>query len=101
DLLAGDVEDAVVVVAEQQALHLARALRVDPLADEQRRRLLTQGDAAHAAGQPRCVVDLTLQRGHGPAAADTRHQLAEVGGRRPAAAADAGDTTVSNEAGPP
>ena len=33
DLLARDVGDALVVVGEQQALHLARALRVDALAD--------------------------------------------------------------------
>ena len=49
DLLARDVEDALVVVGEQQALHLARALRVDALADEQRRRILVQRDGAHRA----------------------------------------------------
>ena len=49
DLLARDVEDALVVVGQQQALHLARALRVDALADEQRRRILVQRDGAHGA----------------------------------------------------
>ena len=37
DLVLGDLHEAVVVVGEQQLLGLARALRVDALADERRR----------------------------------------------------------------
>ena len=40
DLVLGDLHEAVVVVGEQQLLGLARALRVDALADERRRGLL-------------------------------------------------------------
>ena len=42
DLVLGDLHEAVVVVGEQQLLGLARALRVDALADERRRRLLDE-----------------------------------------------------------
>ena len=57
-LLARDVEDALVVVGEQQPLHLARALRVHALADEQRRRILVQRDRAHRRADARDVVRL-------------------------------------------
>ena len=40
DLVLGDLHEAVVVVGQQQLLGLARALRVDALADERRRRVL-------------------------------------------------------------
>ena len=40
DLVLGDLHEAVVVVGEQQLLGLARALRVDALADERRRGVL-------------------------------------------------------------
>ena len=42
DLVLGDLHEAVVVVGEQQFLRLARALRVDALADERRARVLHQ-----------------------------------------------------------
>ena len=42
DLLARDLQCAVVIVLQQQALDLARAKRVDPLADHRWRRLLAQ-----------------------------------------------------------
>ena len=42
DLVLGDLHEAVVVVGEQQLLGLARALRVDALADERRARLLDE-----------------------------------------------------------
>ena len=40
DLVLGDLQQAVVVVGQQQLLGLARALRVHALADDRRRRLL-------------------------------------------------------------
>ena len=46
-LLARDVGDRLVVVGEQQPLHLARALRVHALADEQRLRILLEVRRAH------------------------------------------------------
>ena len=42
DLVLGDLHEAVVVVGEQQFLRLARALRVDALADERRRGILDE-----------------------------------------------------------
>ena len=42
DLVLGDLHEPVVVVREQQLLGLARALRVDALADHRRRRLLRE-----------------------------------------------------------
>ena len=42
DLVLGDLHEAVVVVGQQQLLGLARALRVDALADERRRRVLDE-----------------------------------------------------------
>ena len=42
DLVLGDLHEAVVVVGEQQLLGLARALRVDALADHRRRGLLRE-----------------------------------------------------------
>ena len=53
DLRPRDLQDAVIVVREEQTLDGARPLGIDPLADEQRRRLLTQVDRVHAACQPR------------------------------------------------
>ena len=40
DLVLGDLHEAVVVVGQQQLLGLARALRVDALADQRRARVL-------------------------------------------------------------
>ena len=47
DLVLGDLHEAVVVVGEEQLLRLARALRVDALADERRRRVLHERRAGH------------------------------------------------------
>src|SRR5215218_7772200 len=47
DLLARDVRDSLVVVGEEQALDLARALRVDALTDEQRLGILIEVRGAH------------------------------------------------------
>ena len=52
-LLARDVGDALVVVGKQQPLHLARALRVDALADEQRLGILVEVGGAHRRRRPR------------------------------------------------
>ena len=59
DLVLGDDQQAVVVVGEQQLLGLARALGVDPLADQRRARRLDQrcgrdhrADVGRAPGGP-------------------------------------------------
>ena len=62
DLALGDLQQAVVVVGEQQLLRAARALRVDALADDRRARLLRErrggdhrgdvGGAGPGAGRP-------------------------------------------------
>ena len=50
DLVLGDLHEAVVVVGQQQLLGLARALRVDALADERRARVLHErGGGDHRA----------------------------------------------------
>ena len=54
DLVLGDLQQAVVVVGEQQLLGLARALRVDALADHRRARLLHE----RRGGDHRRDVDL-------------------------------------------
>ena len=46
DLVLGDLHEPVVVVGQQQLLGLARALRVDALANHRRRRFLGQRDRA-------------------------------------------------------
>jgi hypothetical protein len=83
DLLAGDDDHAVIVIRQRQALDLARAERIDPLADDQWRRVLPQIDGAyHRRGQ--------RQRFHraraGGTAPDRADELREVLGRRAAAA---------------
>ena len=52
-LVLGDLEDAVVVVGQQQLLGLARALRVHALADERGPRLLHQRRGGHHRGDER------------------------------------------------
>ena len=49
DLVLGHLHEAVVVVGEQQLLGGARALRVDPLADQRRARLLHERRGGHHA----------------------------------------------------
>ena len=53
DLILGDRDQAVVVVGEQQLLGPARALRVDPLADQGRGGLLDQVGRGHHRRQAR------------------------------------------------
>ena len=53
DLVLGDLHEAVVVVGQQQLLGLARALRVDALADERRGRLLRERRRGHHRGDVR------------------------------------------------
>ncbi len=55
-LLARHFEDALVVVGQQQALHLARALRIHALAHEQRCRLLPQRGGTHRRGDERFAM---------------------------------------------
>ncbi len=85
DLILGDLHEPVVVVGQQQLLGLARALRVDALADHRRRRLLLQrrgGDHRREMrrARPRALRD----RASRDALGDRRDVL----GRRAAAAAD-------------
>ena len=89
-LLAGDVEDPLVVVGEEQALHLARALRVDALADEQRRRLLAERRGAHRRRHQRLAPVLAMRRrlrlSH---RGDDRREMLRRGAAAPADDADA------------
>ena len=69
DLVLGDLQQAVVVVGQQQLLGLARALRVHALADDRRRRLLHErrgGDhgrhVRRARGGARRRSDASAQR---------------------------------------
>ena len=55
-LVLGDLEDAVVVVGEQQLLGLARALRVHALADERGPRLLHERRGGHHRGDERLAA---------------------------------------------
>ena len=77
-LVGGDLEQAVVVVRQQQLLGLARALRVHALAHDRGRGLLRQRGGAHhrarpsaaparAAGRPRGRRRGRRSRGCGPA----------------------------------
>src|SRR5690606_18256706 len=53
DLLAGDVDHALVVLRQEEALHHPRALGVDPFADQRGARLLDQVDGRHRARDAR------------------------------------------------
>ncbi len=85
DLVLGDLEQAVVVVGEEQLLGLAGALRVDALADQRRARLLDQGRGgdhrAHVRGPG-------LGPGGAVAALDALGERVDVIRRGAAAAAD-------------
>ena len=59
DLVFGDLGEAVVVVGQQQLLGFARALRVDPLADQGRARLLHERGRGHHRGD----LDRAARRG--------------------------------------
>ena len=85
DLVLGDLVEAVVVVGQQHLLGLARALRVDALADHRRARLLHE----RRRGDHRADVD-RARRGARLRAASVQAlgERADVVGRRAAAAAD-------------
>ncbi len=107
-LLARDDQQRVVVVAENCLLRLAAALRVDPLADQQRRGILRQRGRAHGGGhqQLRALGGLavevlqTLQRAAqlgGGELGQMRDDAANVLRRRAAAAADDVDAELADE----
>ena len=86
DLVLGDLDEAVVVVGEQQLLRLARALRVDPLADQRRPRLLDERRSRSSCSRPAAARARARAPGTRP---PTRSAIArDVLGRRAAAAAD-------------
>ena len=94
DLVLGDRHQAVVVVGEQQLLGLARALRVDALADERRARVLDErrrGD--HAAD----VEAASLGALAGLVVRDALGDRLDVVRRGPAAAADDRDAVALDE----
>ena len=66
DLVLGDLDEAVVVVGEQQLLRLARALRVDALADERRRRVLGDRRRGHHRRRRAAGAGRGARRGRGP-----------------------------------
>ena len=91
DLVLGDLDEPVVVVGEQQLLGLARALRVDALADQRRAGVLDErrrGDhrrharrARRGAGgdlvRPAALGDgVDVRRRRAAAASDDRHAVA-------------------------
>ena len=85
DLVLGDLVEAVVVVGQQHLLGLARALRVDALADHRRARLLHE----RRRGDHRADVDRARRGARlGAAAVQALGERADVVGRRAAAAAD-------------
>ena len=94
DLVLGDLDEPVVVVGEQQLLRLARALRVDALADERRRRVLRERRRGHHRRDVRRARRGPLAR---RAAADALDERADVLGRRAAAAADDRDAVALDE----
>ena len=94
-LLAGDGENAVVVVAEEQLLHLAAALRIDPLADEQRPRFLLQRRRLQSAGEHRHPPRRLARRRRSAHGLDDGFQMSR---RRAAAAAHDGEAEVADEA---
>ena len=85
DLVLGDLHEAVVVVGEQQLLGLARALRVDALADQRRARVLGERRRGDHRGHVRRARRGARRR---LAAADALDDRRDVLGRRAAAAAD-------------
>ena len=85
DLVLGDLHEAVVVVGEQQFLGLARALRVDALADERRARVLHERRGGHHARHLHRAALGARADGVAGAAVDDRLDVLR---RRPAAAAD-------------
>jgi hypothetical protein len=94
DLVFGDLDQAVVVVGQQQLLRFARALRVDPLADQGRARLLDQRRRGHHRGEARRARGGALA---GDPAVDPLADRRDVLRRRAAAAADDPDPVALDE----
>ena len=93
-LIAGDRQHAVVVVGQRKALDLAAALRVEPLADDHRRRLLLElGRADHARNQRQRFFRARGDMVTG-ARFDLVNDLREVLGRGAAATADDPDVEL-------
>ena len=94
DLVLGHLDEAVVVVGQQQLLGLARALRVDALADQRRARVLHE----RRSGDHRADVR-RARRGAlaDPVACAALVDGSDVLGRRPAAAADDGHAEALDE----
>ena len=84
-LVTGDAQDLVVVVVEQQPLHLPRPLTVHPLADQGGGGVLRHGERFHGAGGAGDVLHLAHERLRSPDAID---HLLQMLGRGAAAAAD-------------
>ena len=94
DLVLGDLDEAVVVVGQQQLLRLARALRVDALADERRRRVLGDRRRGHHRGHVRRARGGARA---GDVAADAVDDRGDVLGGGAAAAADDADVVALDE----
>ena len=101
DLVLGDLHEPVVVVGEQQLLGLARALRVDALADHRRARLLHErrgGDHRGEVGRARGGAGRHGTAVRALGGRPTRSTIArDVLGRRAAAAADDADAVALDE----
>ena len=97
DLLARDQRDRVVILLEQQALDLARALRVDAFADDQRPRFLFERDGGHRRGDGLHAARLRARARHDRF--DRSFERGDVRGRRTAAAADDVHAELAHETG--
>ena len=94
DLVLGDRDEAVVVVGQQHLLGLARALRVDALADDRRGRLLHERRRGHHRGD----VDRARRGARlGVLVRAALGDRADVLGRRAAAAADDAEAVALDE----
>ena len=94
-LLAGHLNHAIVVIAQQQTFHLARAKRIHPLADHRQGAILAQGSGADARGDAGNVLNqayfwLTVIANH-------LTQLGDMGGTSAAAAADHRYTVLAHK----
>ena len=93
-LVLGHLHESVVVVGEEQLLGLARALRVDALADERRARLLDEVRCGHHRAHQRRRLGRALAE---LVILDALGDRADVVGRRAAAAADDADAVALDE----
>ncbi len=96
-LLARDLEDSLVIVGQQQSLHLARALRIDALAHQERRRVLVQGDGAHSGAHTRDVLRVIDGLRCSLRLANRSDDRREMLRSRTAASTDNADTEVLHE----